>query len=71
MNENLPNKKLNLSENRKESNNELSESIPPRNQSNKTESSKCKVEFCLEIRIRYVFLLFTLQIIGIRNEFHF
>ena len=40
MNENLPNKKQNLLENRKESNNEISQSIPPRNQSNETEFGK-------------------------------
>ena len=60
MNENLPNEKQNLPENRKESNNEISQSISPINQSNETESSKCKVEYCLEIGICYFFLLFTL-----------
>ena len=49
MNDNLPNEKQNLPENRKESNNEISQSISPINQSNETESSKCKVEYCLEI----------------------
>ena len=48
MNDNLPNEKQNLPENRKESNNEISQSILPINQSNETELSKCKVEFCLE-----------------------
>ena len=38
----------------------LSQTILSRNQSNETESSKCKVEYCLEIEICYFFLLFTL-----------
>ena len=48
MNDNLPNEKQNLPENRKESNNEISQSISPINQLNETESSKCIVEYCLE-----------------------
>ena len=62
MNDNLPNEKQNLPENRKESNNEISQSISPINQSNETESSKCKVEYCLIFRRSYNILLFILQI---------
>ena len=52
--------KQNLSEKRKESNNESSQTIPPTKQSKETESSKCLVEYFLEFGICYFFLLFTL-----------